>query len=159
LYLPVRPIFEQAGRNVYWGRGRLYITREYRPCPINTSGEQNEGKLTGIIYHDSIFVTVAGLAELGIKVEKKFGGVRLVNHGGKWLTIETGRGRGDDILIELAAGDKSPPRRMAAPASGLADGEYVIPLRKVLTEFGYIVLWNSAEKTASVAPVAVSGRF
>jgi hypothetical protein len=160
LYLPLRSIFEQSGGNVTWGgTGRVYIARKYRPCTIDVAGGRNGGKLTGVIYRNVLFVRAASLAELGIKAEEKTGGVWLAYQGDKWVTIEPARGQSGGIIFELAESGTSLPRRVAVPAADVADSEYIVPLRKVLAEFGFSVEWNGDRKTASVSPEVVAARL
>ncbi len=158
VFLPVRAIFERGGRSVQWEAGRVYIAKQYRPCPIDLPGKPSGEKLVGIVYRDMLFVRTSSLSEIGIKVEEKAGRTRLTGRDGKWMSLGTGRSSGGDLMVELASG-KSPPKRITAPAADVADSDYIVPFRRVLTEFGFTVEWNGDRKAVSVAPATVAARF
>lgn len=157
-YVPVREVFEKAGRVVNWVPGKVYIDAEYKPCPIEVGGSAKES-IAGVIYKGAIFVQAGSLSKLGIKAEQGKGGVSLLSRGTGKLTVTriTHGSRGRETIIEIRnKGGKSPPNRLQGPASDMVDESYQIPLRKVASELGVEVKWDESEGRVSVLPISVA---
>jgi hypothetical protein len=166
LYMPVRYVFESAGRQVNWTPGRVDIDNQYRPCPVDLGdmAKGGEDQIKGIIYKKILYVRAQDLIKLGIKVEKKSsGGLKLTSRSNKWVVIAknaNARQNKAPILELRNSKGKSPPAKIPAPGPIIADSRYSVPLRKVSSELGFDIKWEVSEKRASISPeVVASGRF
>jgi len=160
IYLPVRSIFESAGRQVEWTKGRVYIDNLYHSCPITVGGGAGSG-FTGIIYKGTIFARARDLSKIGIKLEQESGGIKLTGRGKRWIIVaKTSSRQRSRILIE-SGGIKVKSRhdQIQGPGGIIVDNEYSIPLRKASIELGFDTKWESAKKTAAISPEAIASRL
>ncbi|MFA6450198.1 MAG: hypothetical protein WCX65_12055 [bacterium] len=158
LYMPVRYVFERAGRQVSWSAGRVDIDMLYRPCPVDSGGAAKISDIQGIIFKDTLYVKAGSLSKLGIKAQPNgSGGINITGRGGAQIVIaENTRLQKNKMRVFELRNGKSPPGMFSPPGRDITDGEYIVPLRKVASEYGLDVKWDSAGNKVVVAPTVVA---